>query len=189
MKKSNEITPTLISDEKIVNCIYHIRGKKVMMDRDLAGLYGVETGHLNRQVKRNIERFPDDFMFKLDKDELENLRCQIGISSWGGSRYNPMVFTEQGVSMLSSVLNSKQAIAVNIQIIRIFTRFREILITHKDILLKLEKMEKKLLSHDESIEKYNEQTQLIFRTLKKLMGGDVLPRKKIGYKRSDETDK
>jgi len=188
MKSKKEIT-TLISDEKIVNCIYHIRGKKVMLDADLAQLYGVETKQLKRQVKRNIERFPDDFMFELNQEEYDSLRCQIGTLKKGQHfKFNPLVFTEQGVSMLSSVLNSKQAIAVNIQIIRIFTRFRELLLTHKDILLKLEKIEKKLLSHDESIEKYNGQIQLIFRTLKKLMGTDSSPRKKIGYKRSGETE-
>lgn len=188
MTSKKEFTP-LISDEKIVNCIYHIRGKKVMLDADLAQLYGVETKQLKRQVKRNIERFPDDFMFELNQEEHDSLRCQFGTLKRGKHfKFNPLVFTEQGVSMLSSVLNSKQAIAVNIQIIRIFTRFRELLLTHKDILLKLEKIEKRLLSHDENIEKFNDQIQLIFRTIKKLMNPDSGSRKKIGYKRSGESE-
>ncbi len=114
-----------------------------MLDRDLAELYGVETKHLKRQVNRNIERFPDDFMFELSPEEFEILRSQFGTSSWGGSRVSPFCFTEQGVAMLSSVLNSKQAIEVNIRIIRIFTKMREVLSSHKDILLKLEQLEKK----------------------------------------------
>ena len=116
-----------------------------MLDEDLAELYEVETKQLKRQVRRNIDRFPEeDFMFELTRDELENLRSQIGTSSWGGSRYMPMAFTEQGVAMLFSVLNSARAIKVNIQIIRIFTRMREMLLTHKDILLKLEQLESKM---------------------------------------------
>jgi phage regulator Rha-like protein len=132
----------IVPDEILMSKIYYIRGYKVMLDEDLAELYEVETKQLKRQVRRNIDRFPEeDFMFELTKDELENLRSQIGTSSWGGSRYIPMAFTEQGVAMLSSVLNSARAIKVNIQIIRIFTRMREMLLTHKDILLKLEQLE------------------------------------------------
>src|SRR5258705_14009319 len=114
-----------------------------MLDMDLSALYGVETRYLKRQVKRNIERFPEDFMFELVLQELENLRCQFGTSSWGGVRYAPMAFTEQGVAMLSSVLGSKQAISVNIQVIRVFSKMRQLLITSKDILLKLEQIERK----------------------------------------------
>src|SRR3989339_759370 len=125
----------LIPVEVIENKIYMIRGLKVMLDRDLAELYGVETFNLNKAVKRNDERFPEDFMFQLTKEELSNLKFQVGrsslksqivISSWGGRRYLPYVFTEQGVAMLSSVLNSKRAVQVNIQIMRTFTRLREI---------------------------------------------------------------
>src|SRR3984885_4808381 len=115
-----------------------------MIDRDLAELYDVETKQLKRQVRRNVDRFPEDFMFELTKEEFENLRSQIGTSSWGGVRYMPMAFTEQGVAMLSSVLNSETAIRVNIRIIRVFTKLRELLLTHKDILLKLEKLERKV---------------------------------------------
>lgn len=109
-----------------------------MLDKDLAALYGVETKYLKRQVKRNLERFPEDFMFELNAEEFETLRRQIGTSSWGGSRYAPMAFTEQGIAQLSGVLNSPRAIAVNIQIIRLFTKMREVLSTHKELLLQLE---------------------------------------------------
>jgi len=109
---------------KIKGMIYEIRGHKVMFDSDLATLYQVETKYLNRTVKRNWERFPDDFMFQLSKSELSNLRCQIDTSSWGGSRYLPYVFTEQGIAMLSGLLNSEIAIKVNIQIMRTFVQLR-----------------------------------------------------------------
>lgn len=135
---------TVTPDEVIINKIYLIRGKKVMLDRDLAELYSVTTFNLNKAVKRNIKRFPADFMFQLDNQEVKNLIFQIGISSWGGTRKPPYVFTEQGVAMLSSVLNSAIAIEVNIRIIRIFTKLREMLLTHTDILLKLEQLENKL---------------------------------------------
>ena len=115
--------------DQIQNMIYEIRGQRVMLDSDLAKLYGVETGALNRQVKRNIERFPADFMFQLTNDEYLTLRCQFGISKQkqGGRRYQPLVFTENGVAMLSGILNSKQAVQVNIAIMRTFTKLRSFL--------------------------------------------------------------
>lgn len=172
----------IVPDEILMSKIYYIRGYKVMLDEDLAELYEVETKQLKRQVRRNIDRFPEeDFMFELTKDELENLRSQIGTSSWGGSRYIPMAFTEQGVAMLSSVLNSARAIKVNIQIIRIFTRMREMLLTHKDILLKLEQLESKVTGHDEDI-------QLIFGYLKQLLNPPQEPRPRVGFRRKDEQD-
>ena len=120
------------------------------MDRDLAEMYGVDTKRLNEQVKRNLKRFPNDFMFQLTNEELENWKSQFATSNKVkmGLRKLPNVFTEQGVAMLSSVLNSNTAIEVNIRIIRVFTRMREMLITHKDVLLKLEQMENKILTHD-----------------------------------------
>ena len=164
-----------IPDEIILNKIYLLRGQKVMLDSDLAELYGVETKQLKRQVTRNIERFPGDFMFELSQEEFINLRSQFGTSSWGGSRIPPFAFTEQGVAMLSSVLNSKQAIEVNIRIIRLFTKMREVLSTHKNILLKLEQLEKKVDKHDDDI-------QLIFSALKQLLHQPNPPRRKIGFK-------
>jgi len=171
----------MIPDELVMNKIYIIRGKKVMLDEDLAELYQVETKRLNEQVRRNNDRFPDDFMFKLTKKEFENLKSQIATSSWGGRRKLPLAFTEQGVSMLSGVLNSETAIRVHIQIIRIFTRMREMIMTHKDILLQLEKMEKKLAGHDEDI-------TLIFQYLKQLLNPPQPPRRKIGFKRKEEEE-
>ncbi len=141
----------IIPDEIILNNIYLIRGQKVMLDFDLAKLYQVETKQLKRSVNRNTDRFPGDFIFRLNKEEFDILRCRIGTSSWGGTRYMPMAFTEQGVAMLSSVLNSPTAINVNIQIIRVFTKMRAFLLTHKDILLQLEKIEKKMGGYDGQI--------------------------------------
>ena len=177
-KRGNEL---MIPDELVMNKIYIIRGKKVMLDEDLAELYQVKTKRLNEQVRRNIDRFPDDFMFRLTKKEFENLKSQIATSSWGGRRKLPLAFTEQGVSMLSGVLNSETAIRVHIQIIRIFTRMREMIMTHKDILLQLEKMEKKLAGHDEDI-------TLIFQYLKQLLNPPQPPRRKIGFKRKEEEE-
>lgn len=122
-----------------------------MLDRDLAELYGVETKRLNEQVKRNINRFPEDFMFQLTEEEFENLKSHIATSTWGGRRTLPYVFTEHGVLMLSSVLNSELAIKVNIQIMRVYTKIRNMLSTHKDLLLKFDKLEKSLADHDDKI--------------------------------------
>ena len=129
MNKGAELIPV----ERIQNYIFLIRGEKVMLDSHLAELYGVETKALNRAVRRNADRFPDDFMFQLLNEELENLRCQIGTSSleYGGRRYQPYVFTEQGVAMLSSVLRSKRAVQVNVAIMRAFVSLRRLLATMK----------------------------------------------------------
>jgi len=166
-----------IADEIIMNKIYIIRGKKVMLDRDLSELYGVETKVLKQAVRRNNNRFPEDFMFEMTEDELKNWRSQIVTSNSTdkmGLRHSPFCFTEQGVTMVSCVLSSQRAILVNIQIIRIFSRMREILMTNKDILLKLEQLERKVGKHDEDI-------QLIFRYLKQLLNPPQEPRRKIGF--------
>ena len=169
----------MIPDELVMNKIYIIRGQKVMLDMDLAALYHVETKRLNEQVKRNELRFPADFMFRLTKKEFDNLKSQFATSSWGGTRKLPLAFTEQGVAMLSSVLNSETAIRVNIRIIRVFTKMREMLLAHKDILLQLEKIEQKLIKHDEEI-------LLIFQYLKQLLNPPQAARRKIGFRRKDE---
>jgi phage regulator Rha-like protein len=142
-----------IPDEVIMSKIYLIRGRKVMLDRDLADLYGVETKQLKRAVRRNMERFPEDFMLEMTKKELENWRCQFGTSNKEkmGLRVPPFIFSEHGAVMLASVLNSERAIRVNIQIIRIFNKLREMLLAHKDILLQLEQMQYKLAYHDKNI--------------------------------------
>ena len=184
MAKANK--SIVLAEEKIINRIFLIRRKKVMLDFDLSELYGVETKQLKRQVKRNIERFPDDFMFELTKNEFENLRCQFGSSSWGGIRYLPMAFTEQGVAMLSSVVNSQTAIEVNIRIIRVFSKMRELLFTHKDILLKLEQIEKNMIKQDGKMRKYEEDIQMIFEVLKVLLNPPQESRPRIGFRRSEE---
>lgn len=140
-----------IPDERVISKIYLIRSERVMIDSDLAELYGVETRRLNEQVKRNIERFPEDFMFQLTDIEFENLKSQIATSSWGGRRKLPFAFTEHGVLMLTSVLNSDLAIKVNIQIMRVYSKIRSMLETNKNLLLKFEQMETKLADHDSSI--------------------------------------
>ncbi|MFZ1527460.1 MAG: ORF6N domain-containing protein [Ferruginibacter sp.] len=174
---------TLLVEQKILNRIYVVRGEKVMLDQDLAEMYAVETKQLKRQVKRNIDRFPKDFMFELTQKEFENLRGQIGTSSWGGTRYMPMAFTEQGVAMLSSILNSKTAIEVNIRIIRVFTKLREYALTHKEILLQLAKLEKDVKGNSRDIEN-------IFMVLKELIEKQrkPMPRNRIGFRRSEEDD-
>ncbi len=170
------------ADEEIVSKIYFIRDKKIMLDKDLAELYDVTTGNLNKAVKRNLKRFPKDFMFQLTEAEFKNLIFQTGTSSWGGTRKMPYAFTEQGVAMLSGVLNSDRAIEVNIRIIRIFTKLREMLLTHKDILLKLEKIENELMKNESRTSKNESNIQMIFEALKQLLNPPQEPRKRIGFK-------
>lgn len=179
MEKPEQIR--LHPDEIIMNKIYLLRSKKVMIDRDLAELYGVETKRLKEAVRRHIDRFPEDFMFEMSAEELENWRTQFASSNSDrlGLRHAPFCFTEQGVTMLSCILNSARAIAVNIQLIRIFTKMKTLLVTNKEILLQLEKIERKLTGHDEDISK-------IFQCLKKLLNPVYPPRPKIGFRRSDE---
>ena len=158
IRKPQNIVPA----EIIQRQIFLIRDKKVMLDSDLARLYGIEAKYLIRQVRRNKDRFPDDFMFELTKKEYEILRCQIGTSRWGGRRYLPLAFTEQGVAMLSSVLNSKRAIAVNIQIMRIFVQLKELMISHKDLAYKIEGLERKFKTHGKKF-------VLVFKAIRQLM--------------------
>jgi hypothetical protein len=177
---ANKDLKILIEEGKILNKIYTIRREKVMLDQDLAVLYGVETKQLKRQVKRNIERFPRDFMFTLSVKEFENLRSQTGTSSWGGSRYRPMAFSEQGVAMLSSILTSKTAIEVNISIIRVFTKLRQHALTHKEILIQLARLEREVKGNSKDIEN-------IFIVLKELLSVNSNPssKNKIGFKQYD----
>ena len=165
-----------IPAERVEKAILLLRGQRVMLDRDLAELYGVETGALNRAVKRNIKRFPEDFMFQITDEEAERLRCQFGISKHGrgGRRYLPYVFTEQGVAMLSSVLNSERAIEVNIAIMRVFVRLREMMAAHKDLALKLKELEGRIQDHDEQI-------VAIFDAIRQLMTPPARPKRKIGF--------
>ncbi len=166
-----------IPDEIVISKIHLVRGQKIMIDRDLAALYGVETKRLKEAVRRNAERFPTDFMFVMSGAEFAVWR-KTNITDSGdrqGLRYAPFCFTEQGVTMLSCVLNSKKAIEVNIQIIRIFSRLRELILTHKDILMKLEQLERKAFNQETDI-------RLIFKYLKELLNDSTEPMKRIGFR-------
>lgn len=190
-ENKNKKSITIIPDERIIGKIYYIRGEKVIFDRDLAVLYEVETRILNQAAKRNIDRFPDDFMFQLNKNEADiflrsqimtskedkNLKSQIVTSSWGGARKLPYVFTEQGVAMLSSVLKSKRAIQVNIQIMRTFTKMRKLLASNQELAKKIEKIEK------DNIENKNN-FNVIFKIINKLIVTDPKDKelKIIGFK-------
>ncbi|MBW2240322.1 MAG: ORF6N domain-containing protein [Deltaproteobacteria bacterium] len=166
---------TLVPIELIASKIYLIRGIKVMLDSDLAELYGVETRSLIQAVKRNIERFPSDFMLQLTKEEFDSLRSQIVISKGkGGRRYLPYVFSEQGVAMLSSVLKSKRAIEVNIAIMRVFVQLRKTVATHKELSRELADLEQRIEGHDEQI-------QVIFEAIRQLMAPPDKKVKKIGF--------
>jgi hypothetical protein len=164
----------LIPRERIEQTILLIRGHNVMLDSDLAQLYGVTVGRLNEAVKRNEDRFPSDFMFQLTKAEFENLKSQIAISSskWGGRRHAPYVFTEQGVAMLSSVLRSKRAIEVNIAIMRTFVRLREMISSSKVLARRLADLEKK----------YDGQFQAVFEAIRELMAEPTPKSRRIGFK-------
>lgn len=169
-KSAAVITPTSLARQ-----IYVIRGQRVMFDSDLAVLYGVPTKQLKRAVQRNIERFPEDFMFNLTSQEVINLRCQIGTSSWGGGRYIPFVFTEHGVAMLSSVLRSKKAVQINIRIIRAFVQLRDLLASNKELAARMEKLETKQNRHGAVLE-------LLVEEIKALKVPPPLPKKRrIGY--------
>lgn len=173
----------VIPDEIIMKKIHTIRGMKVMLDKDLAELYGVGTRNLNKAVNRNIKRFPEDFMVRLTKEEFDNLMFQFGTSSWGGTRKLPYAFTEQGVAMLSSILRSDRAIMVNIQIIRIFTRIRYLIDSHSEILRKLDRIEKHESEQDEQI-------VLIFEYLRQLEQSrqqqeEQANRKRIGFRQEE----
>ena len=166
----------LIPGEMIEKKILFLREHKAMLDSDLAALYGVTTKRLNEQVRRNLRRFPADFMFQLTTDEAESLRSQNATSKRGGRRYLPYAFTEQGVAMLSSVLNSERAIEVNILIMRAFVKLREMLATHKDLAKKLEEMEKK----------YDVQFKVVFDAIRKLMAPPEPKRRQIGFCKEKE---
>ncbi|MBA4373896.1 MAG: DNA-binding protein [Thermodesulfovibrio sp.] len=170
----DEFIPVEIIEKKI----YLIRGHKVMLDKDLSALYQVPTRRLNEQIKRNLTRFPVDFMFQLSAEEAENLRSQIATSSsgHGGRRYLPYVFTEQGVAMLSSVLNSERAVQVNIAIMRTFVKLRQMLASNAELARKLASLEKK----------YDSQFKMVFDAIRELMAPPEVKKRKIGFKREVE---
>jgi len=162
-------------NETVLDKIYVIRNQKVLLDRDLAQLYGIETKRLNEAVKRNLSRFPEDFMFQLNSSEFENLKSQFATSSWGGNRKLPYAFTEHGILMLSSVIHSDQAISVNIQIMRLFTQMRQWILDHSELQEKIQHLEQKVDNHDKNIE-------LVFSYLDELSDTQPTTRKPIGYK-------
>jgi hypothetical protein len=168
-----------IPETLVTSKIHIVRNKKIMLDRDLAELYDVETKVLNQAVRRNIERFPEEFMFQLTTEEFEILKSQIVTSSWGGTRYLPMAFTEYGVAMLSSVLRSKRAIEVNIQIMLIFSKIREMLLDSLSLKLDIEEIKRRLNSQDKNLE-------LVFSYLDELIEKreNPTPRTPIGFKRN-----
>jgi phage regulator Rha-like protein len=167
---------SLMINTKIENQILRIRNQNIMLDSDLASLYGVETKTLIRAVKRNLTRFPDDFMFQLTIEEFADLRYHFGASkSWGGRRYRPYAFTEQGVAMLSSVLNSERAIRVNIEIIRAFVKLRQLLSTHIELAKKLDTLEKK----------YDSQFKVVFDAIRQLMTPPEKSKRRIGFHRTN----
>ena len=161
--------PTEVIEQKILL----IQGEKVLLDKDLAVLYGVTTSNLNKAVNRNIERFPKDFMIQLSAEEFRNLKFHFGTTSWGGTRKPPRAFTEQGVAMLSSVLRSKRAIEVNIMIMRAFVKLRNMISTHKDLARKLEELERK----------YDGQFRIVFSAIRQLIKVEDKPKRRIGYVR------
>lgn len=163
---------SLIPAERIERSILVVRGHRVMLDADLAGLYGVRTGVLVQAVKRNLDRFPDDFLFQLSDEEFADLRSQFVTSSWGGRRYPPYAFTEQGVAMLSSVLRSKRAVQVNVEIMRTFVRLRQILASHAELSRKLDALEKR----------YDHQFKAVFDAIRELMAPIAQPKAgRIGF--------
>ena len=163
----------ILKETQLATQIHFIRGEQVMLDFDLAALYGVETKVLKQTVKRNIERFPEDFMFELTIQELTNLRSQIVTSSWGGIRYQPFAFTEQGVAMLSGILKSERAVEVNIAIMRTFVQLRKLMSSNDELAKKINDMEKK----------YDEQFHVIFEAIKQLIVEENKPRKAIGFRK------
>lgn len=168
-----------IPDEMIASRIYLIQGERVMLDTDLATMYGVKTYRLNEAVKRNLERFPEDFMFQLIKEEWENLTSQFAISrSWGGRRTPPYAFTEHGVLMLSSVLNSARAIATNITIMRVFVRMNRLMMNDRELMHRLERMEGRQDQYDLALND-------LFNGVKQMMETPTEERKRLGYRGGD----
>ena len=168
----------LIPNERIEKCILLLRGQKVILDKDLAVLYGVSTKNLNKAVSRNLDRFPDDFMFQLNLQEVINLKFQFGTSSWGGTRKLPRAFTEQGVAMLSSVLKSERAVQVNIEIMRAFVKLRELIASNKELAKRLDELEKK----------YDSQFKVVFDAIRELMSPtEPPPTRRVGFHTSLRT--
>ena len=170
--------------ENIDGLIYLVRGQRVMIDSDLAVLYGIETGNLNKAVSRNRGRFPEDFMFRLTREEAENLRFQIGISRWGGRRYLPSAFTEHGVVMLSSVLGSGRAVRVNIRVVRAFVLLRTALASSKELARRMDSVEKQLSEQVLTLGEQSDAIRAVFEEVRRLMGPEEDPKRRIGFMES-----
>jgi hypothetical protein len=166
---------TVFPAERIERVILVLRGHKIILDRDLAAMYGVSTRDLNKAVSRNIERFPDDFMLQLTRSEFNDLKFQFGTSSWGGTRKLPRAFTEQGIAMLSGVLRSTRAIHVNIAIMRAFVKLRDLAGSHKELAAKLQQLERKVGGHDTQI-------RSLFEAIRQLMEPPATRSRRIGFK-------
>ena len=159
------------SVERIENCIYTVRDQRVMLDDDLSRIYGVKTKVLNQAVKRNADRFPEDFAFQLTRQEVANLRSQTVTSSYGGRRYLPWAFTEHGAIMAATVLSTPMAVCASVQVVRVFVRLRQLLVTNADLAQKLEELEKK----------YDAQFRVVFEAIRQLMAPPEPPKKSIGF--------
>lgn len=177
LKKDSAKEKSIIPIEVVSQRIFFIRGQKVMLDADLAELYGITTGNMNLAVRRNINRFPEDFMFKLKDEEYKNLILQTARSSWGGGRYLPYAFTEHGVAMLSSVLRSPRAVQMNILIVRAFIKIREILASNRDLAGKIEDLQR-----EQKLQ--NKHINSIYTMLDKLINEPIKPPKRIGFERT-----
>ena len=179
----------LVIEQKILNRIYVVRSEKIMLDRDLAELFGIETSVLKQAVKRNMKRFPKDFMFEMTATEFKKWKESSVLSAADkqGLRYAPFCFTEQGVTMLSCILNSETAIEVNLRVVRVFVKMREYALTHKEILMQLAKLEKDLSNNNRNTEKNSKDIENIFMVLKELLEKESkpTPRNKIGFKQYD----
>lgn len=170
-KSASQLMGSMIPPGRVEQVILLLRGQKVILDRDLAALYGVSTSQLNKAVTRNAGRFPEDFMFQLSREESRNLKFHFGTSSWGGSRKRPRAFSEQGVAMLSGILRSKRAVRVNIEIMRAFVRLRRLLLSHADMARKLDALENK----------YDAQFKVVFDAIRQLMAPPIPKKRGIGF--------
>lgn len=180
MTEMIENEQSLVPVESIAGCILVLRGQKVILDADLARLYGVETKAFNRAVKRNLDRFPPDFMFQLTDDEFDNLRCHFGTSSdWGGRRYRPYAFTEHGAVMAATILRSPEAVAVSVYVVRAFIKLRELLSSHAELSQKLQELESRV---EARLDSHDEQIGALIEAIRELMSPPEKPQRRIGFR-------
>ena len=184
MTEIMEHEQSLVPVESIASCILILRGRKVILDTDLARLYGVETKAFNRAVKRNLDRFPPDFMFRLTDVEFDHLRCQIGTSSdWGGRRYRPYAFTEHGAVMAATILRSPEAVAVSVYVVRAFVRLRELLSSHAELSQKLQELESRV---EARLDSHDEQIGVLIEAIRELMIPPDSSQRRIGFRTRED---